>query len=93
MTFYWQTFVFEITKQQLLISNTGKPKIVTRVGILLKYDTMKKSLKSLKLKKEVISNFEANKFKGGSIFNTFDECVTGEPPTDLFCATGALVCG
>ncbi|WP_298513510.1 hypothetical protein [uncultured Kordia sp.] len=54
---------------------------------------MKKSLKKLQINREVISNFHADKVKGGSIFNTVTECITGEPPTDLFCATGAIVCG
>ncbi|MCH2192615.1 hypothetical protein [Kordia sp.] len=54
---------------------------------------MKKSLKKLQINKEVVSNFHAQKVTGGSIFNTVTECKTGEPPTDLFCHTGALVCG
>ncbi|MGH1386504.1 hypothetical protein [Kordia sp.] len=54
---------------------------------------MKKSLKKLQINKEVISNFHANKITGGSIFNTVTECRNGEPPTDIFCATGAIACG
>ncbi|WP_420570780.1 hypothetical protein [Kordia sp.] len=54
---------------------------------------MKKSLKKLEINKEVISNFHAKKVTGGSVFNTVTECITGEPPTDIFCETGALRCG
>ena len=44
----------------------GKPKTLTRVGVIETIKTMKKSLKSLKLRKEVITNFDLERAKGGA---------------------------
>lgn len=41
--------------------------LINRVGITSKYLTMKKSLKNLQLKKEVVNNLNTKGIKGGAI--------------------------
>jgi len=46
-------------------------KLLIRVGVFLNYNNiMKKSLKSLELKKQTISNLNLNRIHGGSVVNS-----------------------